>query len=188
MSNQDTTNGASAKNSCPDTILLAREIISEAGKKSGGWEETIDIFKQTISEMIIEDNIHRKTDLILEGLDYFSELFAEAKRDSNITNAAINLNIIVHLRLFLDCVLVIDDSLTTINEIYVLARLTGMIKNDIHDFIKLMVKICDLLDRAIVYLFEKHNTDSKDYYPILETKIRNYLNAYVDDNTDWNKV
>ena len=54
--------------------------------------------------------------------------------------------------------------------------------------LKLMVKISDLLDRAIVYLFENLNTDSKDYYPILETKIRGYLNEYVDDNTGWNKI
>ena len=171
-----------------DTILFAREIINEAGKESSGWQETIDTFNQIISELIEEENIHRKTDLLLEGLDNFSELFAEAKSMPNVKNSAANLNVIVHLRLFLDCVLAIDNDIITVNEIYTISKVTGGIRSDTHNFVKLMVKISDLLDRAIVYLFENLNTDSKDYYPILETKIRGYINEYVDDNTGWNKI
>ena len=188
MLNQDTENKTSAKNPRSDTILLAREIINEAGKESGGWKETIDMFNQIISELIQEENIHRKTDLLLEGLDNFSELFAEAKSMPNVKNSAANLNVIVHLRLYLDCVLAIDNDIITVNEIYTLSKVTGGMRSDTHNFVKLMVKISDLLDRAIVYLFENLNTDSKDYYPILETKIRGYLNEYVDDNTGWNKI
>ena len=188
MLNQATENKTSAKNPRADTILLAREIINEAGKESGGWEETIDTFNQIISELIEEENIHRKTDLLLEGLDNFSELFAEAKSMPNVKNSAANLNVIVHLRLYLDCVLAIDNDIITVNEIYTLSKVTGGMRSDTHNFVKLMVKISDLLDRAIVYLFENLNTDSKDYYPILETKIRGYINEYVDDNTGWNKI
>ena len=188
MYNQDMSNKASTKNSRTDTIILAREIINEAGKESGGWQETIDTFNQIISEFIEEENIHRKTDLLLEGLDNFTELFAEAKSMPNVKNSAANLNVIVHLRLFLDCVLAIDNDIITVNEIYTMSKVTGGMRSDTHNFVKLMVKISDLLDRAIVYLFENLNTDSKDYYPILETKIRGYLNEYVDDNTGWNKI
>ena len=188
MLNQDTENKTSAKNPRSDTILLAREIINEAGKESGGWKETIDMFNQIISELIQEENIHRKTDLLLEGLDNFSELFAEAKSMPNVKNSAANLNVIVHLRLYLDCVLAIENDIITVNEIYTLSKVIGGMRSDTHNFVKLMVKISDLLDRAIVYLFENLNTDSKDYYPILETKIRGYLNEYVDDNTGWNKI
>ena len=45
-------------------------------------------------------------------------------------------------------------------------RQTGRLRSDTHNFVKLMVKISDLLDRAIAYLFENLNTDSKDYYPL----------------------
>lgn len=175
-------------NSRPDTILLAREIINEAGKNSGGWKETIDIFNQIINQLIEKENIHSKTELLLNGLDYFSELFTEAKSQHNISNSAANLNVIVHFRLFLDCVLAIDNDIITINDMYMLSKVTGVIRSDIHNFIKLMVKISDLLDRAIVYIFENRSTDSNDYFPILETKIRNYLIEYVDDNTGWNKI
>lgn len=188
MFQQETSSRTASHCKNNDTILFAREIINEAGKESGDWQETIDTFNQIISELIEEENIHRKTDLLLEGLENFSELFDEAKSMPNVKNSAANLNVIVHLRLYLDCVLEIDNDIITVNEIYTLSKVTGGMRSDTHNFVKLMVKICDLLDRAIVYLFENLNTDSKDYYPILETKIRGYLNEYVDDNTGWNKV
>ena len=51
-----------------------------------------------------------------------------------------------------------------------------------------MIKIYDLLDRGIVYLYENIDNVEKDYFTIIASKIQKMLDAYEDDHTDWNKI
>lgn len=168
--------------------ILARGVIYEVGKESGGWKGTIDTFNTLIKELIEEDDYHSKTDILFYSLDYFMELSEEMDSMTDCKNTTLNLNIIIHFRLFLDCLLAINGDGDIINEMYLAAKVNGGIKKDVPTFVKLMIKISDLLDRAIVYLYENIDTDSKNYYPILESKIRDYLLEYPDENTGWNRI
>lgn len=171
----------------PDTPLKAREYIN-ALKTHEEWHDPTDEFKCIISTLIFEENIHRKTDLLLDALDNINELFNEIKSAPSYTVGSANLCAVVFLRIYLDCVLLHCNDWDTVNEQYIMFKTTGLINRSAHKYINLMVIISNLLDRAIVYLFEHLDTVSTDYYLIVERNIHKYLNEYTDDNTDWNKI
>lgn len=175
------------KTNDPETALKAREYINVI-KTHEDWIDPTEDFKDIIFSLIYENNIHRKTDLLLDGLNNLNELFETIKSTADYKTGSTNLNAIVHFRIYLDCVLALDSDGDTVNEFYIAYKLTGVMNNSVHKYINLMIKISDLLDRIIVYLFENLDKVSLDHYPIAERKIRKYLNEYVDDNTDWNKI
>lgn len=177
----------STKTNDPETALKAREYISVI-KTHEGWIDPTEDFKDIIFSLIYENDIHRKTDLLLDGLDNLNKLFETIKSTPDYKTGSTNLNAIVHFRIYLDCVLALDSDGDTVNEFYITYKLTGVMNNSVHKYINLMIKISDLLDRIIVYLFENLDKVSLDHYPIAERKMRKYLNEYVDDNTDWNKI
>ena len=171
----------------PETPLKAREYINLL-KTHERWDDPTDDFNNIIYFCIHEDDIHRKTDILIEALNNINEIFSEIKSNPQNHIGSANLNAVVHLRMFLDCVLLYDGDWDTINQLYILFKATGTINESAHKYINLMIRISDLLDRAIVYLFENLNTATTDYYPAVEQRIRKYLNEYDDDNTDWNKI
>ena len=171
----------------PETPLKAREYINVL-KTHENWDDPTDDFNNIIYSTIHEDNVHRKTDILIEALNNMNEIFSEIKSNPQYHIGSANLNAVVHIRLFLDCVLLYDGDWDTINHLYIVSKATGTINESAHKFINLMIEISDLLDRAIVYLFENLNVVTTDYYPSVERKIRKYLIEYIDDNTDWNKI
>ena len=170
-----------------DTPFKAREYIN-ALKSDDDWNDPTDEFNNIISDLIHNENIHRKTELLIDALDNINDLFNQAKRTPGFNVGSANLTAVIHLRIYLDCILVHDNDFDTINDLYLLSKITGSVRESAHKYIHLMIKISDLLDRAIVYLFENYGTVSTDYYPIVEKKIRGYLNEYIDDDTGWNKI
>lgn len=153
-----------------------------------GIKRVVSGSKQDINTLIAEEGIRRKTDLLLYGLDMCLELLANAKKNPNTTLGGNSITGFIYYRFFFECVLAVDTDIVVINEHYTIFQATKQLPQEMHPYVQTMIKIYDLLDRGIVYLYEHMDTVTEDYFIIVAKRIRNFLNAYTDDNTAWNKI
>ena len=169
--------------------FFAEEIIIALWGKDT-HRTVVKNFKETISEIIAEENITRITDLIDGGLDMCLELLEKAKINPQTKLGANSITAFIYFRTFLDCVLAVDSELVYIHlmDWYGLFRITQTIKPGMHPYVEMIIKIYDLLDRGIEYLYKNMDSVSEDYFLPVEKRIRRLLNAYTDDDTGWNKI
>lgn len=144
--------------------------------------------KKIISDFVSNEKISKKTDLLALGLELSLEELAKANKNEKMTLGANCITTFIFYRCFLDCVLALDEDIIYIQEYYVLFSVTKRISSKMHPYIQMMIKIYDLLDRGIAYLYKNSNNISVDYFSKVSEKIQLMLDAYKDDNTDWNKI
>lgn len=175
--------------------------FSENAKALGGVHQIIDILwgedgvKQVVSEckeiinsLIAGEGIKRKTDILSFGLDWSLELLSRTSKNPKTTLGGNCITAFIYYRYYFECVLAIDTDIMDISHLYAVFQVTKHIPAEAHLYIQTMIKIYDLLDRGIVYLYENIDNVEKDYFTIVASKIQKMLDAYEDDNTDWNKI
>ena len=143
---------------------------------------------EVINLLIKEDNVRRKTELLSCGVDLTLELLEKTKKNPQTTLGGNCLTAFIYYRFYLDCVLALDTDIIDVTEHYTKFQLSKQIPASMHLYVKSMIKIYDLLDRGIIYLYDNMDTVSEDYFIIVAQKIHVLLDTYIDDNTDWNKL
>ena len=144
--------------------------------------------KEVINLLIKENNVRRKTELLSYGVDLTLELLEKTKKNPQTTLGGNCLTAFIYYRFYLDCVLALDTDIIDVTEHYTIFQLSRQLPTTMHLYVKTMIKIYDLLDRGIIYLYDNMDTVSEDYFTIVAQKIYVLLDAYTDDNTDWNKL
>ena len=144
--------------------------------------------KEVINFQIKEKNVQRKTNLLSYGADLTLELLEKTKKNPQTTLGCNCITAFIYYRFYLDCVLALDTDIIDVAEYYTIFQLSRQIPTDMHLYVKTMIKIYDLLDRGIIYLYDNMDTVSEDYFTIVAKKIHALLDSYTDDNTDWNKI
>lgn len=152
------------------------------------YKNAVTTFKEVINNIVVEDNIRRKTELLDGGLDMCLELLEQAKRNPQTKLGANSITAFIYYRIFLECVLAIDTEILEFTEFYTIFQIGKYMPPELHPYIQMIIKIMDLLDRGIVYLYENMDSVTEDYFLPVEKRIRKMLNAYTDDNTGWNKI
>lgn len=166
---------------------LVQEIIHTLwnGKEIS---KVISECKKVIDYLIREENIQRKTELLSCGVDLALDLLEQTKANPQTTLGGNCITAFIYYRFYLDCVLALDTDIIDVTENYTIFQLSKQLPESMHLYVKTMIKIYDLLDRGIIYLYENMDSVSKDYFTIVSQNILNLLYAYTDDNTDWNKL
>ena len=147
-----------------------------------------DCFKESIYSGINEYEISQKTELLIGGLDMCLGLLERANQAPQTTLGRNTLATFIYCRIFFDCVLALDTDIIHVTEWYTIFQATHIIDPDMHPYVQMMIRIYDLLDRGIEYLYKNMDAVTEDYFIPVEKRIRKLLNAYVDDNTGWNKI
>ena len=182
--NDDESDGISEQ-----TLKLNRvnEIIDILWEKDG-VKEVIAECKKIINHFIKEDKVTRKTDLLLRGTEITIEQLINILKKPQTNMGTKTITAFIYYRFFFESVLSLDTDIFSISKYYTLFKITKYIPTDMHPYVQIMIKIYDLLDRGIIYLYENIDSVSKDYFSIVALKIRNMLETYEDDTTDWNKI
>lgn len=60
----------------------------------------------------------------------------------------------IYYRFYLDCVLALDNDIIDVTENYTIFQLSKQLPASMHLYVKTMIKIYDLLDRGIIYLYK----------------------------------
>lgn len=154
-----------------------------------GTKKAIAECKDIINTIISEMDVHRKTELLEYGLDFCEELLSNNQQKHPELSLGRNcITAFIYYRFFFECVLALDTDIVHINEIYTVFQRTKIIDEKIHPYVQAMIKIYDLLDRAIIYHYENEDSISKNYFAIVADKIYRITSSYVDDSSDWNKI
>lgn len=153
-----------------------------------GVKRVVSSSNDAIKSLITEEGVRRKTDLLEYGLELCLELISNAKKNPKTTLGGNSMTAFIYYRVFFECVLALDTDIVDVNEHYAIFQITKQIPSGMHLYVQTMIKIYDILDRGIVYLYKNMDTVTEDYFTIVAKKIRNYLNSYTDDNTGWNKI
>ncbi len=174
---------------------------SHTAKSLGGVYEIIDTLwgedsvktvvassKNDIQSIIAEEGVHRKTELLEYGLELCLGLLSNAKKNPKTSLGSNCITAFIYYRIFFECVLAIDTDIIDVTEHYTVFQVTKQIPQGMHPYVQTMIKIYDLLDRGITYLYEHMDMVTEDYFTIVAKKIQNYLDAYIDDATGWNKI
>lgn len=161
------------------------------------WDErdvkrVIAQHKEEIASVIAETGVRRKTELLEYGLNQALASLAKAKQNPKLTLSSNCITAFIYYRFFFECALALDDDIIHVTEWYTIFQATKVLNPEMHSYVQTMIKIYDLLDRGIIYhyekMFESKASITDDYFAIVANKIRIMLNAYTDDNTDWNKI
>ena len=163
------------------------QIIDNLGGEDN-IKEVVSDCKRIINIAIKDGGANRKTDLLLCGMEMTLEGLEKAKSNPKINIGTSSITSFIYYRFFLDCVLAIDNDILQISELYTTFKIFRSVPSDMHPYVKMIIRIYDLLDRGIVYLSENMDTVSEDYFTIVSEKISNILNDYEDDSTGWNKI
>lgn len=153
-----------------------------------GVKQIVAESKEIISNLILEEDIKHKTDLLIEGLDFCLYQLEKTNKNPNTTLGGNTITAFMYYRHFADCVMALDDDIIHVSEYYTIFRTTKHIPEEMHPYVQMMIKIYDLLDRGIIYLYENMDTVSKEYFTIVAKKIQKLLDDYKNDGTDWNKI
>lgn len=153
-----------------------------------GVKQVVSECKEAINFLLSEEGVTRKTDLLSYGLELSSELLAKANKNTQTSLGANCTTAFIYYRHFLECVLAIDNDIIHVLEYYTIFQVTKHIPAEMHPYMQTMIKTYDLLDRGIIYMYENMDNISTDYFSKVSAKIKTMLDAYEDDNTDWNKI
>lgn len=179
---------ATSSNSNPASIIGGAYEIIIALWGEDTYKKAVTAFKEVISGLVAEEEVHRKTELLEGGLDMCLDLLEQAKRNPQTKLGANSITAFIYFRIFLDCTLAIDTDIIDVTEWYTIFRVTKTIKPGMHPYVEMMIRIYDLLDRGIEYLYKNMDSVTEDYFLPVEKRIRRMLNAYTDDNTGRNKI
>ncbi len=151
-------------------------------------KQVVSHCKDAINFLLVEENVDRKTDLLLAGLELSLAQLQKAK-DNPQTKLGTNcITTFIYYRHYLECVLALDEDITDILFCYTIFQSSKQVDPQLHPYIQTMIKIYDLLDRGIKYLYENMNEVTRDYFTIVASKIETMLSSYEDDDTGWNKI
>ena len=163
---------------------------SNSAKALGGVHEIINTLwgvdgvktvvassKDAINSLIVEEGVRKKTELLEYGLELCLELLSNAKKNPKTTLGGNCMTAFIYYRVFFECVLALDTDIMDVNEHYTIFQATKQIPSGMHLYVQTMIKIYDILDRGIVYLYKNMDSVTEDYFAIVAKKIRNYLNS-----------
>ncbi|MBQ2719489.1 MAG: hypothetical protein IJF73_05420 [Clostridia bacterium] len=155
------------------------------------FKKVVAHLKECIQGMIENECIDRKNELLKFAIGDCFRYFKDDSPKEQLEFTANALNSFITYRIFFECVLAMDTDIAHISEHYLLFQISGRIPDGMHPYVSTMIKIYDILDTTILFLFEKSNSNSnitREFIMDTLNTIFDYLDSYVDDSTDWNKI
>ena len=151
-------------------------------------KEDIKEVKESIYLIIENEQTKRKTTLFCLAIRLQDLLYEDIKNNKRMELSANNLTSLIYLKLFFDSIIEIDNDVQDFLPFYTIYRMSNTIDEKIHKYLKMMIEINDLLETSIINVFNNLGITSEEHYIIVSNKIKDILNSYKDDSTNWNKI
>ena len=141
-----------------------------------------------IKEIIEENDLNKKTDLLKAGLVTYDDLYNDETARSKLSMNTINMICLVYYKLFFDSVLKLDeDDILTFIQVYTLFKLSG-INDSVHAFLRMLCLINDILETNIKQSFNEYEKINENLFEEVKIKIEDTIDSYKDDDSNWNKL
>ena len=148
----------------------------------------ISLSKEIIEMLINECNVTTKTDLLLGGLEVYDQDFDDPNNDISYLYEK-NLRAFLYYKCFIACTIDVDNGYEEFSRMYYAWKEDKPTEKSIPKNIMIIIEIFDLINRGISYIGENPQKINKDYFKIVEKKIRAALANYEEDeDICWNKI
>lgn len=151
-------------------------------------EKDINEIKELVYSSVIDEKIDKKTTLFAYLINMQNIQYEEIKQSKKLSLATNNLINSIYLKLFFDVIISIDNDIFDFQTLSIMFEMSGEINEDVHPYLKTMLKINSLLVENIKYLYTNYASLDIEYFPTLKNSIINILSEYKEDQTSWNTI
>lgn len=151
-------------------------------------EKDINEVKELIYSSVIDEKIDKKTTLFTYLINMQNIQYEEIKQSKKLSLATNDLINSIYLKLFFDVIILIDNDIFDFQPLSIMFEMSGEINEELHPYLKTMLKINALLVENIKYLYNNYSSLDIEHFPTLKNSIINILTEYKDDQTSWNTI
>lgn len=143
---------------------------------------------QMILEIIKENKFKTKTELFKFLIHEQKEAYNDIIKENKLNHSTCNIICLIYLKIYFDCILQINNDIIDFLEIASLTNLFGKINEDIHPYLKMMLRINIKLEKEIETLYNNLDENNDTIFLEIADFVEWNLNCYKEDNTNWNKI
>lgn len=143
---------------------------------------------QMILEIIKENKFKTKTELFKFLIREQKEAYNDIIKENKLKQSTCNIISLIYLKIYFDCILQINNDIVDFLEIASLTNLFGEINEDIHPYLKMMLRINLKLEKEIEKLYNNLDENNDTIFLEIADFVEWKLNCYKEDNTNWNKI